>query len=94
MYQRDRGKEATAAQVDAEIDALLALLKQIGLGEEIEHRYQPLGEAGELTEADVNALPEPVRKYIDKLRREISQLQAGKSRMENQIRKTNWGRAR
>jgi len=29
-YQNDRGDETTAAQVDAEVSALLALLKQIG----------------------------------------------------------------
>lgn len=93
-YQKDRGEEAPASQVDAEIDALLALLKQIGLGDEIERYYQPLGEAGELTPAEINALPEPARKYIDKLKQELSNLRAESARMKNQIRKTNWGRSR
>jgi hypothetical protein len=93
-YQLDRGKEATASQVDREIDALLALLKQVGLGDEIERYYQPLGEAGEITQAEFNALPEPVRKYIDKLKQETLDLQAQNGRMEDRIRRTNWGRSR
>jgi hypothetical protein len=87
----DRGQEATASQVDSEIDALLALLKQVGLGDEIRRYYQPLGEAGEITQAEFNALPEPVRKYINKLKREILDLHAQKGRMEDRIRRTNWG---
>jgi len=93
-YQKDRGEEVTASQVDAEVGALLALLKQIGLGDEIERRNQSLGDAGEITIAEFNALPEPVRKYIDKLRREINDLQAGNYRLESRIRRTNWGRSR
>jgi hypothetical protein len=81
-YQKDRGKETTAAQVDVEVEALLALLKQIGLG------------TRELTQAEITALPEAVRKYIDRLKREISELEAEKERMSNRIRRTNWGRSR
>jgi hypothetical protein len=80
-YQNDRGDETTAAQVDAEVSALLALLKQIGLG-------------GEITAAEFKALPETTRKYIEKLRQEIYNLQAGNDRMANRIRRTNWGRSR
>jgi hypothetical protein len=93
-YQRDRGEEATSVQVDAEIDALLALLKQIGCGDEIERSYRPLRETGELTPSEMSALSEQARKYIEKLKREISDLQAENGRMKNQIRKTNWGRSR
>jgi len=93
-YQKDRGEEATASQVDAEVGALLALLKQIGLGDEIERRNQSLGDAGEITIAEFNALPEPARKYIDKLRREVNSLKAGNDRLESRIRRTNWGRSR
>lgn len=53
-YQNDRGDETTAAQVDAEVSALLALLKQIGLGGEIERRNRLLGDAGEITAAEFN----------------------------------------
>jgi hypothetical protein len=80
--------------VDAEVGAIIALLKQIGLGDEIERLNQSLADAGEITIAEFNALPEPARKYIEKLRREICELEAGKYRMENQIRRTNWGRSR
>jgi hypothetical protein len=93
-YQKDRGEETIAAQVDVEVEALLALLKQVGLGGEIERYNQPLGETGELTQAEITALPEAVRKYIDRLKREISELEAEKERMSNRIRRTNWGRSR
>ena len=93
-YQKDRGEEVTASQVDAEVGALLALLKQIGLGDEIERRNQSLADAGEITLAEFNSLPEPARKYIDKLRQEINDLKAGNDRLENRIRRTNWGRSR
>jgi hypothetical protein len=93
-YQKDRGEETTASQVDAEVEALLALLKQIGLGGEIERYYRPISEAGELTSAEINALSEPVRKYIEKLRSEILDLQARSERLEGRIRRTNWGRPR
>lgn len=93
-YQKDRGEEATASQVDVEVGALLALLKEIGLGGEIELRNRPLAETPELTPAEIRALPEPVQKYIDKLKQEISDLEAASDRMESRIRKTNWGRSR
>ena len=48
-YQKDRGEEVTASQVDAEVGALLALLKQIGLGDEIERGNRFLGESEEIT---------------------------------------------
>jgi hypothetical protein len=93
-YQKDRCEEATASQVDAEVESLLALLKQIGLGGEIDRYHRPLSETGELTPAEIRALPEPVRKYIDKLKQEILVLEAEKERMTNRIRRTNWGRSR
>jgi hypothetical protein len=93
-YQNDRGDETTAAQVDAEVSALLALLKQIGLGGEIERRNRSLSESGELTPAEIRALPEPVRKYIDKLKQGILELDAEMERMSNRIQRTNWGRSR
>ena len=93
-YQKDRGDETTAAQVDAEVTALLALLKQIGLGCEIERRNRLLVDAGEITAAEFKALPETTRKYIEKLRQEIDNLKAENDRMANRIRRTNWGRSR
>jgi|ERR1035437_3202027 hypothetical protein len=93
-YQRNRSDQVTASQVDAEIEALLALLKHIGLDNGFEGYYRSLGEQDELTRVDISALPEPIRKYVEKLKREISDLRAGSDRMENQIRRTNWGRSR
>jgi len=93
-YPRDRGEEATASPVDAEVGALLALLKEIGLGAEIERYIRPLGETGELTPAEIRALPESARKYIDKLKQEISDLEAANDRMQSRIRRTNSGRSR
>ena len=93
-YQNDRGDETTAAQVDTEVSALLSLLKQIGLGGEIECRNRLLVDAGEITAAEFKALPETTRKYIEKLRQEIDNLKAENDRMANRIRRTNWGRGR
>jgi hypothetical protein len=93
-YQKDRGEETTASQLDAEVEALLALLKQIGLGGEIERRNRLLCESGELTQAEIMALPEPARKYIDRLKQEILELEAEKEQMSNRIRRTNWGWSR
>jgi hypothetical protein len=93
-YRKDRREETTSSQVDAEVEALLALLKQIGLGSEIERYNRPFGETGELTPAEIRALPEPVQRYIEKLKQEISDLEAANDRMESRIRRTNWGRGR
>jgi hypothetical protein len=93
-YQKDRGEETNASQVDEEVGALLALLKELGLGDEIERFNRPLCASGGLTSAEIRALPERARKYIDELKEEIANLQARCGRMEDRIRRTNWGRSR
>ena len=93
-FQKDRGEETTSAQVDTEVAALLTLLKQIGLGGEIERRNRPLSEAGELTPAEIRALPEPAQRFIERLKQEISDLESANDRMESRIRRTNWGPSR
>lgn len=93
-YQQERGEQVPGSQVDVEVDAVLGLLKQIGLGKEILSCYQSLTEARELTPAELNSLPESVQRYIAQLKREISELRANGDRMTNQIRRTNWGRSR
>jgi len=93
-YQKDRGEETSSAEVDAEVAALLELLKELGLGSEVERYIRPLSETEELTPAEIRALPESVRKYIDKLKQEIADLGAANDRMESRIRRTNWGRSR
>lgn len=92
-YQRDRGKETTSSRVDAEVGAVLALLRELGIGVEIERYNRPLSGAGELTPAELCAMPESVLKYIDNLKHEILNLQARCYRLENRIRRTNWGRS-
>jgi hypothetical protein len=93
-YQQDRGEEVTSSEVDAEVEALLALLKEIGLGGEIERHIRPIGDTGELTPAEIRALPEAAQKYIGKLKQQIADLQSTGTRLENRIRRTNWGRSR
>jgi hypothetical protein len=93
-YQEERGRNVSGAQVDAEVGALLALLHEVGLGSEIDRFYQSFEQIEELTPAESNALPEPVRRHIAKLRRELSQAVAECENMKNRIRKANWGRDR
>lgn len=93
-YQKERSGEVIASQVDIEVTALLDLLKQIGLGDEITRSYRPLCETEILTSAEIASIPEPVLKYIANLKEEISHLRTENERMKNQIRKTNWGRSR
>jgi hypothetical protein len=93
-FQKDRGEETTSSQADTEVAALLTLLKQIVLGGEIERRNRPLSETGELTPAEIRALPEPAQRYIERLKHEISDLESANDRMESRIRRTNWGRSR
>lgn len=94
LLQRERGEVATSSEIDAEIDALLALLATVGLGDEIRFHYRPLCQDGEITAAEIRALPEHARRYIETLQGRISELGAGNERMKNQIRRTNWGRSR
>ncbi len=59
-YQWERGEVATASEIDAEIDALLALLATVGLGDEIQLYYRPLCQEGEIAAAEIKALSETV----------------------------------
>ncbi|HZP06467.1 MAG TPA: hypothetical protein VFB43_16335 [Terracidiphilus sp.] len=93
-YQLERSQQVAGAQVDAEVDALLALLTELGLGQEIRLYYRSFADEGEITPAEFGTLPEAARLYIDKLKQKISELEAMNHRMENRIRKTNWGRGR
>jgi hypothetical protein len=93
-YQKQRGEQVSGAEIDVEVEALLALLKQIDPGNEI-FRYCPsFAETGELTAAELRGLPEPVRRYVGKLEKELSDLRADSEQMKKQIRKANWGRSR
>jgi hypothetical protein len=93
-YQKQRGEQVTGAEIDVEVEALLALLKQIDPGSEI-FRYCPsFAETGEPTAAELRGLPEPVRRYVGKLEKELSDLRAESEQMKKQIRKATWGRSR
>jgi hypothetical protein len=93
-YQVDRGEQVAASQVDAEVGALLALLAELGLDQEVQRYNHSLEDASEITTADFKSLPVTVQTYIEKLRKKISDLEAANYRMENRIRKINWGRSR
>src|SRR6185437_9864135 len=56
-YRRERLQEVPASVVDAEIDALLALLKEAGAGDEIERCYQRTAKDVTLTAEELNTLP-------------------------------------
>ncbi len=93
-YQEQRGGQVTGAEIDVEVEALLALLKQIDPGSEIFRYYPSFAETGELTAAELRGLPEPVRRYVGKLEKELSDLRADSEQMKKQIRKATWGRSR
>jgi hypothetical protein len=63
-YQRERIREVGAGVVNLEVDALLGLLQQAGIGEEIRLHYRPLLEDIELTPEEMNSLPRHIRTYI------------------------------
>ena len=78
----------------AEVCALRALLKHIGLGPEIEsHHMTPL-ERVKLTEEERNRLSPRVRAYIECLEQEVHSLNAANERTKSTLRKINWGRRR
>jgi hypothetical protein len=93
-YQQERGTQVAGAQVDIEVDAVFALLKQIGLGDDILAHYQSFTQTGNLTPAEISSLSAPVRRYIDKLIREISELRSDSQRKTNWLQRMNWGRSR
>ncbi|MDT8068498.1 MAG: hypothetical protein ROO76_10080 [Terriglobia bacterium] len=93
-YKEERGQHVPGAQIDAEVDALFALLQEIGLGSEVRPFYQSFAQAEELTPAELNALSDPVRRHIARLKREISQLHAEGENMKIRVRKATWGRDR
>ena len=93
-YQHDRSLEAPATQVDHEVEALILLLLQQGLGNSIVKYYRPLLDAFSLAGTDLDSLPLRVRLHIEHLHREIATLRATNDSQRNQIRKTNWGRPR
>lgn len=93
-YEKDRLGEVNYAVMWTEVLALRALLKDVGLGEEIESYYVTPLDKVRLTEEERVALPPRARAYIKHLEQEISGLNAENDKMKSTIRKTNWGRTR
>ena len=89
-YRRERSQEAPASVVDAEVDALRALLKQAGAGEEIERYYQQMTEQVTLTPEELNALPLRVLTYIRELEKKLADLESKHRGTEDRLRKANW----
>jgi hypothetical protein len=63
-YEKDRLAEAPYSVVWTEILALRALLKQVGLGDEIEARYMTPLDRVRLTPDELEALPARAQAYI------------------------------
>lgn len=78
----------------AEVCALRALLKHVGLGEEIESHYMTPLDRVKLAAEELEALTPRVRAYIEYLEGEISQLSNESDKMKGTLRKINWGRKR
>jgi hypothetical protein len=75
-----------------EVAALRALLKCVGLGEEIQSHYETPLEKVKLTEQELATLSARVRAYIAYLEQQVSGLNAENDRMKGTLRKINWGR--
>lgn len=91
-YQTERHREVDASVVNLEVDALRALLKEAGCGQDIEQRYEPLNEGIRLKQEEFAALPSRIRAYISGLEQRIAGLESENDAMKNKIRKHNWGR--
>jgi hypothetical protein len=89
-YRRERLQEVPASVVDAEIDALRALLKEAGEGEKIERYYQRMAEDVTLTAEELNALPPRVLTYIRELEKSLADLRLEHHGTEDRLRKANW----
>lgn len=93
-YQTERIREVDASVVITEVDALCALLKQAGTGEEIKKYYNPLEEGVKLAPEELDALPRRARMYIYELEQRLKSMSSENALMENKIRTHNWGRKR
>lgn len=86
-YESDRQREASLQVVNAEVSTLLSLLDSAGVGGEIEKRYRPLRKPDELSPEERAALPERVRKYIEKLESELQSTTTESGRTADRLRK-------
>jgi hypothetical protein len=94
-YEHDRLEDKVSySEVWTEVCALRALLKHVGLGEEIESYYLTTYDRVRLTPAEREALSPRVLAYIEYLEGKLSGLNAASEKMKGTLRKINWGRRR
>ncbi len=94
-YEQDRlGEKVSYPVVWTEVCALRALLKHVGLGQEIESHYMTPLDRVKLTEEERSGLSHRARAYIEYLEQEVYNLNATNERTKNTLQKINWGRKR
>jgi hypothetical protein len=93
-YEKDRRTEVNYAVMWSEVIALRALLKYVGLGEEIESHYMTPLDRVKLTTEEINTLSPRARAYIAYLEQAISSLNAESEKTKSALRKINRGRKR
>jgi hypothetical protein len=93
-YEKERLTEVGYPVVWPEVAALRALLKDVGLGEEIESHYMTPLDRVKLTEEEMSGLSPRARAYIEYLEQEVYSLNAANERTKSTLRKINWGRKR
>jgi hypothetical protein len=93
-YERERLAQVPYAEIWPEVSALRALLRHVGVGEEIESHYLTPLDKVKLTEEEMNGLPPRARAYIGYLEEEVHSLSAANERTKSTLRKINWGRKR
>ena len=92
--QERRAEKVTYSVVWTEVCALRALLKDVGLGEEIESHYMTPLDRVRLTAEELKDLTPRARAYIEYLEGEISKLSHESDKMKGTLLKINWGRRR
>jgi hypothetical protein len=94
-YEQERLAERVSyPMVWTEVKALRALLKHVGLGEEIESHYTTPLDKVKLTADEMRDLSPRARAYIEYLERQISMLNAESDKTIATLRKINWSRKR
>ena len=91
-YENQRLLSESRHVVNAEVSTLLGLLESAGVGEELRRGYEPLRDPAELSPKERAALPERALQYIEKLERELKNINARNDHIQNRLRKANWAR--
>jgi hypothetical protein len=90
-YEKNRLEEVRYSVMWTEVTSLRALLKQAGLGQEIESHYTTALDKVKLTADEMHSLTPRARAYIEYLEQEVAGLNAASERMKATLRKINWG---